>query len=87
MGGVSTNQPLLLCLDLFDPSRVLTSPQESIWMLGITLWEICSFAEMPFAKIFDHQFFLAMTSGSNVDDEKAGKGQKPGPTYIQVQPL
>ena len=56
-------------------------------MLGITLWEICSFAEMPFAKIFDHQFFLAMTSGSNVDDEKAGKGQKPGPTYIQVQPL
>jgi hypothetical protein len=30
-------------------------PAASIWTLGITLWEICSTAETPFAKIFDHQ--------------------------------
>ena len=67
-------------------SRMRNSPPESIWSLGITLWEVCSMAETPFAKIFDHQFFLTVINGALVaDEEKAAKGQRPGQTYVQVK--
>lgn len=36
-------------------NRMRNSPPESMWTLGITLWEVCSMGEIPFARIFDHQ--------------------------------
>ena len=40
--------------------------------------------EVPFARIFDHQFFLIMSSGNLPEDQNVGKGQRPGLTYVQV---
>ena len=54
-------------------------PQESnLWSLGITLWEIAAFGNLPFQRIYNSQFL------SSVSELSILMSRGPGPVSISV---